>query len=407
MATKRQQRVQREQEHCLQSFIEKALRDRSLDESDLLALVGLKVPEGLRLEYKEAAWCDKDYRRRVGPGHPSPLRARVSKYVAGFANAAGGVLIVGLKEARDEDGRFVGVAPNPVKENTESYTQAVKSGMAGLHPFLPRAHAFHTVPADGGGVYYVLAVDRSVQLVPCHESGHLVYFLRLQDSTVSAPDYLAADLFLGRRRVPVVEVVQQPTVTTQRHRERPVVEMGFSLQLRNVGLTWMDRPRVGIVGYTKNKQGVALHDQLRRELRLRHSAYGLHGEIPDPRILGLKVKPKELETGLGPYDSFTVRTWQNPFLLDRYAEQILWGGALYIVGHNQIPLWYQLIVLLRRGEENLGWALPCGELPPVSAVHNASGWGGWMPELDWIEWIKVDEGVVPALADYRDAGDEE
>lgn len=387
----------REQEHCRQGFIEKALRNGGLEESDLMELVDLKVPEDLRIEYKEAAWCAKDHRRRTGRGHPSALKARVSKYVAGFANAAGGVLIIGLKEIRDDDGQFTAVEPDPVTENLSAVTQAVKSGLGDLHPFLPRAHAFHTVPADGGGCYFVLAVDRSIQAVPCHESGHLVYFLRLHDSTVSAPDYLAADLFLGRRRVPVVEVVQQLTVSTQRHRGRTVVEMGFSLQLRNVGLTWLDQPRVGIVGYTENKQGTVLHDQLRRELLLRYAPYG----ISDPRILGLKVKPKELEAGIGPYDSFTVATWRNPFLLDLYSEQILWGGALYIVGRNQIPLWFQLIVLIRKGDESLGWALPCGELAPVAGVHTGPLWGGWTPEVDWIDWVKAGEGDVPALADQR------
>ena len=50
-----------------------------------------------------------------------------------------------------------------------------------------------------------ITVVRAPSLVPCVESRALKYFFRIGDSTLEIPQYLIADLVLGRRQHPLLD----------------------------------------------------------------------------------------------------------------------------------------------------------------------------------------------------------
>ncbi len=104
--------------------------------------------------------------------------------MAGFANGRGGVLVIGIGDRIDKGRRSTQPRLDPVQGNPHAVLAAVEEGLRTLHPHLPSSSRVQLVKARAGGFYLVVGTGRTPLLVPSVEVGLVLYYCRLQDSTV-------------------------------------------------------------------------------------------------------------------------------------------------------------------------------------------------------------------------------
>ena len=152
--------------------------------------------EGSALEFKAAAALSNT------AGHPAEL----VKDATGFANAAGGRIVYGLREEKGVGGVAVASGLDPIKDHSispEWITQILRSRSA---PPLQKfdVHAI-PVPAEfGGGRVVVVDVDAGDT---AHQStfDHR-YYQRAAKTTAPMLDFQIRDV-MGRRSAPKIDVV--------------------------------------------------------------------------------------------------------------------------------------------------------------------------------------------------------
>jgi hypothetical protein len=102
----------------------------------------------------------------------------------------------------------------------------------------------------------VIAVARSMRFVPCIVDGKEVFFLRIGDSTVAAPEYLVTDLVLGRRHRPELQIRSvaihkwsplSPDVDRLGGPATPVYRLTLDLYVENQSLVFADDVSAGAV----------------------------------------------------------------------------------------------------------------------------------------------------------------
>lgn len=181
-----------------EAFLEEVLTGEEIDEARLKTLCaqqtgGKWIPEGQYIEFKAADWIDKDIARNL------------RKYVAGFANASGGVLVIGIGEPKKKDEHQITDRPiTPILSGRKEVADdAVTRALLPIAPFLVPTALPRRVSVNGGEVL-LIAVPRSAGLVSVDEGGHRAHYFRFGDSTVAAPAYLVEDLFIGRRQRPAL-----------------------------------------------------------------------------------------------------------------------------------------------------------------------------------------------------------
>jgi len=138
---------------------------------DLLQLVADATPEGKMLDYKEAIRLDNKDGRRTFCEHASS-----------FANAAGGWLLYGIREARDEDDRCLGI-PAEVVGLSSNLTddELIRAADDALrHGLMPRLDARARVVDgfEGGARVLVVHVVRSFRAPHMVASGRAKFFSR-------------------------------------------------------------------------------------------------------------------------------------------------------------------------------------------------------------------------------------
>ncbi len=108
----------------------------------MLALVEERIEEGQRLEYK----------RQLDLETPKK-RCEAAKDVSGLANAQGGLLIYGVEEEEQEDGRRIPVRPMPLSDgDARSRLEDVVD--SAVHPALN--FEARQIEAEGGGYFLVV-----------------------------------------------------------------------------------------------------------------------------------------------------------------------------------------------------------------------------------------------------------
>jgi len=318
--------------HALETFVEAVLRGNAITEDDLKKLIDLEVREGQRIEYKSEGWTDKtkDKNRKTGKGKPRSLQARVAKYMAGFANGTGGVLVVGVAEEKDgtrDNGKPERLDPIP-EDRRDLVAEQVKQGLLKLKGQLPRIESACFVDASTGGFYVVVGVQRASRLVQVAEPDHLMFYLRVHDTTTYAPDYLAADLFLGRRQQPVSRAVEASA--SNRKLANSPSDLRPRVTFENVGLAWMEHPRAGFIGIHMGKDPGPLSPHLASEVRAFGIRYG--NKDRGPLLYRAQTRmDKSLDGRVPPLDGFYVETANylpSPHL-DR--QVVLWAFALYLI----------------------------------------------------------------------------
>jgi hypothetical protein len=301
------------------------LTRRIIDAEGLNSILSRRIREDLYIDYKHGELLS----------HKTAAQ-EVRQYVSGFANAEGGVLIVGMDEHEERPTVITGCDPAHVGGKLEQWANQVISQ---LIPYLASAPVVCVAPHAEGPVL-VIAVDRAPRLVPCTENSKVVHYLRIGDGTPRIDPYLYADLVLGRRQGPELRIVNAEC----RALEDGGVYLGcrWTASLLNDGLAWVPDWRAGIVGYSMGRDRSAPVSILKRI------------EILDQNIgksdacVSFFDSSKHEQGSLPPMESrqlrFPVINLPSPPKERIHAKDGsgVWKGGLYVVPSNGLPVWAQL-----------------------------------------------------------------
>ena len=135
------------------------------------------------------------------------LRAQVS----GFANAEGGVLIIGIVGGETSQGADAWTFESPVCPDQAGWDEWLGRVLSDVSA--KTRVEWKVVPVDGVDVV-VVAANRAEALIRVYEKPNLVCHLRVGPQTVPIPESLFADLALGRRAKPdlaIEDLIVKPT----------------------------------------------------------------------------------------------------------------------------------------------------------------------------------------------------
>ena len=225
------------------------LSARRADPEIIRGFVAEQVLESLYLEYKGGAWLDQDGAKKV--------RA----WVSGFANAEGGVLVIGIVGGEEAQGA-----------KKWSFEAPTLPDLAGWDAWLGRVLsevnaktrvAWKVVPIDGADVV-VIAANRAEELIRVYEKPNLVCHLRIGDNTVQIDETLFVDLALGRRAKPDLALAPKIEGSTDSNGFRLTVDV----LVHNQGLLWVPDLTVTVIGYATHGTPTPISLIRRLDLRL-------------------------------------------------------------------------------------------------------------------------------------------
>lgn len=334
-------------------LLELLLEDGTLSLDELTAFVAKTPEEDLFVEYKDGLLLEK----------LKDARPAVRKAVSGFANADGGVLVLGFDEHRTEEKGPPTRQLSPCIDRVgadplESWAAKAIADMAG---FLSPPPRFRSIAVGPGRCVLLVAVARAPQLVPCFEAGSTKYYLRFHDSTREVPAYLISDLVLGRRQHPVL-VPQLEKVELAFEAWASGVSYNatatFSLSVENVSFVAAHDVEVGLVAWvipddpgsaplpgvldflgSHLRQHLALEEPAAREAwtwKIRHvtTRYGQKREIGPFDVARYGT--------LGP---FRLPVWRLAVLPSEHAtkpREDRFFAAFYVLPAGSPPTWFQL-----------------------------------------------------------------
>lgn len=318
-------------------LLEKLQIGHQLSVDELNQLVDQKTPEDLYLEYKHGnVLLDNKKANDI-----------LREYLSGFANSAGGVLIIGVDQNSDGIPTYVTGCHGHNKGKLTEWAARCLTPIANYFSPQPR---FQVVNHPNGDV--LLAVTpRSPGLVPRTEAANIVYHFRIHDQTLKAPEYLLADLLLGRRQQPVFDIVDWHISNLRRAPDNSLDAMDLEFQLNlkteNRGFVWAENSQWGLIAWTN------INNQPYPNL--------YKTEITSPSNYLLKFidvqnvssdkdrRPKQLlhfrsTTNIDkPFDSWNQKISFNiPLRLRDHWFSYTWKASLYLLARNSLPVWYQL-----------------------------------------------------------------
>jgi hypothetical protein len=180
------------------AWLDNILAGLEPDAAELDQLIDDCGPENLHHDYKSGAELSN-----IEKGGRT-----LRQYAAGFANADGGMLLVGVAK----DGRIDGCK----RPGGQLLPEWAARALAPQVPYFSPQPRMFVVPyagrrrqanaARGPAEVLIIAVQRSSALVPCIEGSREVFYFRMGDSTLAADNYLLADLILGRRSHPAFDI---------------------------------------------------------------------------------------------------------------------------------------------------------------------------------------------------------
>ena len=305
-------------------LLEKLLRGEPPSPDEIGNLLRTHTREDGRLEYKRGEWLHRDALPADDPKDPG---ARLKKYATAFANAEGGLLLIGVSGGEEGQGcdkwSVVG-CPTPPEAGWKSWAGQVLAGVAS------RALVFvHEITVESKTVLAVVT-DRANNLIEVVEQSKLVRYLRVDEHTVRITDALYADFVLGRRSRPDVSLVGDFVSADNRGDHTEVV---INAEIHNDGLVWIPECQLGLVGYT-NGSGQHLTESLRR-----------HTDVRDLRDrqseLVARLHVKTIDRAIRPFE---IVTWSFSLRLPPRPDPWRWHAALFANPSNGYPVWAQINV---------------------------------------------------------------
>lgn len=219
---------------------------------------------------------------------------------------------------------------------------------------IPKFQVLHHL----NGEVLIGVAQRSLNLIPQIENRQLIYNLRIHDQTLKAPEYLMADLLLGRKQKPDFGIVDCLALNFGRilDNEKNSMDLGFELRIKceSRNLVWAEESRWGIIAWIQNRE----------------TASAVYANQPSSHLLSfVDVQDLPIENQIRPgvllhfshnlsiskpFDSGNISLSVNTPI--RFGEQWFsynWMAAIYLVAKNIQPLWYQ--INLKINNDSIKW----------------------------------------------------
>jgi hypothetical protein len=347
------------------------LANRPVTLKDIQTLVETHEPEGLYLEYKRGIW----------KGDPDgDLADGFRRYASGFANAEGGLLILGVVGGEDvqrDDKWSIEGAQCPDPKGWTDWLNNVLRDVA----IRTRAH-WRSIETGHGSQVVVVAVDRAQELIRLHVKKRLACHLRVGSSTVLIDDTHYADLVLGRRVKPDLELLLPTDLEVNTDAGGQFIRVQCALH--NQGLVWVPDLTIALVGYFR--LGVPASESIRRQLDVR---VGAAADQLLLAIAGAEVWNQKVVTNGGmwlPRHHDLVNRVLPPFATIELSARVdqfpsgeagipwAWCGTILVIPMNGGPLWAQVRVQGGDGLAPLGqaWIPGKGRAPVVAWLCGAN-----------------------------------
>lgn len=307
-------------------LLERLLAGDLLNADHLDDLIAKRVVEDLYLDYKHGDLLKDE----------NKSQKTIREYVSAFANSAGGILIIGVRESEGIPQEITGCQNH--KGNLSEWASRCLTPIANYLVPTPR---FHVVDHPNGQIL-VCAVQRSLSLVPIGSSEKIIYYFRLHDQTLQAPDYLMADILLGRRQHPNFEIKE--ALLTNFHIESnsnyPSRDLKIETMFRveNTGIVWADDSQWGVIY-------LAYQNEQRNEKPSQHllSYLDYQDKTPLPTMPTKLVHHHNSLSISKPFDTNDRHlTFTFPLKNDNRWMYYTWKAALYFLARNSLPIWYQI-----------------------------------------------------------------
>jgi len=197
----------------MSEFLERYLKKSNPEEityADFQRFLSQKIPEHQNLEYKSAGSVVKPDGALNDPSKPSEIWgfAELAKDVAGFANAEGGLLVLGVKEKeeKDKNRRTMRILPGQITPIPSYITREIIENKLISRIQYP-VDGLTIIPLRSSirskGFVYLIDVPQSTR--PPHRVNELYYYQRYNFSVLEMKHFQIADIF-GRRLAPDLEI---------------------------------------------------------------------------------------------------------------------------------------------------------------------------------------------------------
>ena len=293
--------------------------------AELDNLLNNQVAEDLYLDYKHGNLLNNS----------RPAATTIRKYMSGFANSDGGILIIGV----DESNWSVTGATAPGGRDLAQWAARCLTPIASYFSPIPR---FQVINHPDGNVL-VATTARSLGVVPYTEAGQIVHYFRIHDQTLKAPEYLVSDILLGRRRQDYMQITGLDLRYIQTYLdEHNKYWLHFSpvLLVENQGLLRGKIVRVGIVSLVKERNSLLLSNHLLSYINVTdHSIdpFGSFGPCSH-EIQTVDVIEPFCVGRFGGYGNYKIPISMNGTFITPY----IWKAAVYLTSEDSAPLWYQM-----------------------------------------------------------------
>lgn len=305
-------------------LLDHLLAGNVLTAEQLTSFLAERVEEDEHLEFKSGLVLAKK----------AEASAFVRQYVSAFANSGGGALFLGVADK-------TWVVEGCVPPGGGTLSEWVSRTLSPLVPHLYPIPRWFEVDHPGGKVV-VIATERSPRLVSSVWNGAAAYFLRIGDQTVQAPEYLIADLFLGRRQHPSLVLGLWMSAQGSSDRDGPLcVLRDITLRVTNTSIVWADDVVMGVLGWCVGKEAAPIpHALLHMIDALKPRSAEAHAHVHPARFPRANEAPavalRPLETVDCSLDStITVRA-SNTIMTVKMAA--------YVFARNMPPCWFQVTV---------------------------------------------------------------
>jgi len=284
-----------------------------------------------------------DYKHGVITSQRERVKGRqtIREYTSGFANSDGGVLIIGVDENRPR--KIVSCERLPGGAPLDQWVTRLLQDMVAYFSPQPRVR----VVQHPQGHVLTIAIARAPAIVPCVEAKELKYFLRMGDSTLQAPDYLIADLVLGKRQRPLLELSPLPIAEKiQEFKPRdgadiiPCRSATFSFIVENLSLATAEDVQIGVVSWSLVDGET---EEINRHLRSYLEICDI--DIQITMSSQLRLVHRSSREGINtfhvpPFQKLTIPSIGPFYFHSHVAAKVV--GAVYIIAKGAPPTWFQL-----------------------------------------------------------------